>query len=76
MSPRLELADDLLVRSPARVANSIDGILARDVIIFKNGTLIVDGSYLLIRCRNLGGESLYWKTHTRLDRRVSVGRGA
>jgi hypothetical protein len=58
---QIELAEDLFIRSPVVVARTIDSILARDVVIFRNGTLIADGSYLLISCRTLAGESLYWQ---------------
>jgi hypothetical protein len=57
---QIEVAEDLLVHSPVLVDRTIQGLVARDVVIFKQGTLVVDGSYLLIRCRSLAGESSWW----------------
>ena len=58
---QIELAADLFIRSTVVVAPAIDSLVARDVVIFRNGTLNVRGAYLMIACRRLSGETPYWR---------------
>ena len=57
---QIELAADLIVQSPVVIASNINALLVRDVVIHRTGELLVQGSYFLLRCRSIAGDTPWW----------------
>lgn len=56
------LADDLIVRTRLVIDASIDGLIARSIVIHQTGEIRAEGRYLFLRCDSIQGEGFWLRT--------------
>jgi hypothetical protein len=57
----VELADDLIIKSPLIFDASIQSLVARNVTIYKTGRLRINAGYFLMRCESLQSNNPWWE---------------
>lgn len=70
---------DFLIKTPLVIDQGIHGLIAKDVIIYKRGTLRLQGSYFWLSCRSFRGEQMWYEGRLDPDaeraRRAQPGLG-
>jgi hypothetical protein len=57
----LLLPDDLIVKTPLVIDSTIQSVTAKDVHIFRAGSIRPLSSYFLLTCQSIRGEGFWWQ---------------
>jgi hypothetical protein len=57
----LVLPDDLIVKTPLVIDSSVNSLWAKDVHIFRAGSIRPMSSYFLLQCESIRGEGFWWE---------------
>jgi hypothetical protein len=57
----LLLPDDLIVKTPLVIDSTIQSVTAKDVHIFRTGSIRPLSSYFLLTCQSIRGEGFWWQ---------------